>query len=403
MKNYQKALELYKNEDKEINVINCIYQYASISEKMITKAIEGGIEPKHFHSLELGSLFENAVDRTLDNKTLSLIDLPDKYISFDLLDQSSYESDIRDLIELYQKRQVLNNVYKACELLGSGEVEEAKATVGDIFNQEENREKTIQDIDISKIFGNQDSQRGIPSLIKPLDDRKFQFLPGHLYAVGADTGAGKTTLALNMLARQISAGKNVLIFSIEQPMEEIYLRLLTILSGFSEYQIKAGTADQSRVYETDSLIKQHCEIIDTNIITTQIMEMKAKIINKKKPLSLIVVDLWQLIQNNGSSQIERLVSSADGLLALAKNLSIPVIVIAQVDKVSSRMSQLDRNAFSGSKQLSNNSSYVFMLQKGVDEGGRDQTQLEIVKSRKPGHAGTIIPIPIDNRTEAIMI
>lgn len=398
MKKYQEVIAKYYNTAKERNIIMNIYEFGERAEDVLEKALEIGLEPKHFHTIALGQLYENAVERILDGKGISLMDLPQEHIETDLVDYSSFSDDCRDVIDLYNNRETVNSIYRSVMHVENEDIAKAKSEIEKALESEPETHRTIQDIDLMTIWGNPEQNNGIPTGIQPLDVIGVKLLGGHLYAIGADTGAGKTTLALNIMARQVTKGSNVLMYSLEQPTSEIYMRLLTILSGYSENEIRTGTADIQKLQHYDNLLKRHANVIDDSMLTTQAMQMRAKVIHQRNPLAMIVVDLWQLIQNTANSYIERLISSADGLLSMAKQLSLPIITIAQVDKSSSRMSKLDRNAFAGSKQLSNNSSYILMLQKGED----GITQLEIVKSRKPGHAGYIFAIPMDTKSEKIL-
>ncbi len=398
MKKYQEVIAKYYNTAKERNIIMNIYEFGERAEDVLEKALEIGLEPKHFHTIALGQLYENAVERILDGKGISLMDLPQEHIETDLVDYSSFSDDCRDVIDLYNNRETVNSIYRSVMHVENEDIAKAKSEIEKALESEPETHRTIQDIDLMTIWGNPEQNNGIPTGIQPLDVIGVKLLGGHLYAIGADTGAGKTTLALNIMARQVTKGSNVLMYSLEQPTSEIYMRLLTILSGYSENEIRTGTADIQKLQHYDNLLKRHANVIDDSMLTTQAMQMRAKVIHQRNPLAMIVVDLWQLIQNTANSYIERLISSADEPLSMAKQLSLPIITIAHVDKSSSRMSKLDRNAFAGSKQLSNNSSYILMLQKGED----GITQLEIVKSRKPGHAGYIFAIPMDTKSEKIL-
>lgn len=399
MQPYEEILDLYQSTKKEQNIISNIYESSSRSAKIIYDCIDSGLEPMHFHNIDYARLYEQAIDRTLNSESVSLLDLPDNLLGLEVVDYHTVPQDCRDIIELYEQRQILNGVYRSASYLESQEPNKALDELVATIESKPAKKKKLSDISLDDVYNVPLQDNATPFYISKFDKIKLFLLKGHIYSVGADTGAGKTTFTVNLMAKQISKGNNVLMFSLEQPMHEIYMRLLTILSGYSEYDITTGRADRDVLEKVDVAIKRYTHIIDDSLISTQSMTMQAKIIHQRTPLSMIVVDLWQLINNKGNSYLDRLVSSADGLLAMAKQLSVPVIAIAQVDKASSRMGKLDRNAFSGSKQLSNNSSYVFMLQKNDSDG----VELEVVKSRKPGHAGVVIQLPINPTNERLLI
>lgn len=91
----------------------------------------------------------------------------------------------------------------------------------------------------------------LPSGYKSFDERSFGFLPGDLVLIGASTGGGKSTMALNMLNRQYKMGKRVVMASYEMSYNQLHARHMSMLTEIPHDRIRANalTAAERRVYE----------------------------------------------------------------------------------------------------------------------------------------------------------
>lgn len=393
-------LSYQQNENKELGILKAIY--LSAIDDITSKIIELGLEPKHFYSPTYAKLYEKAVDLALDEKSVAPQDLPDELLSafnFEDVDPLNYQQDVVDVIEYYKKRQITGGLLSGLSMIEQDKpTDEVMSVIDKIMLSAPSKYETLTDITFDSLYNNPQGEKGVITGFSSFDDTGVKFLNGQLIAVGADTGAGKTTFVLNIMAHQIKIGNKVLFYSLEQPAREIMIKLLTLLSGFSERQILEGKADKEIVQKWFYIIQQNVFVIYKDGLSIAEIKTRAKIIHSKEKVSLICVDYWQLISGAGENTLEKYVNTADGLLAMALSLNLPVIAIGQVDKNSSRMKDLDRNAFSGSKQLSNNSSYIVMLQKDPEA---PNAIAKIVKSRKPNHYGKTIALKINPYTEKL--
>jgi len=396
----KKLFEVTTNYRKEINVIASIYNSQGERKRdKVMELLELGLEDVHFNNINHKYAYCVAVDKCLDNKLPSLSDLPEPINLgdlFDLYDPFTFLSDAKDLIQLYQLKEKGSKSIEAYNAVIEGRpAQEVDVFLEKALNQNSHKHEE-EEIKVEDYYGVPESQDGVLTGYGSWDRINVRFLPGHIYAVGADTGAGKTTFVINLLARQVAKGNKVLIFSIEQPKQEIYMKFLTLLSGYSETAIRQAKCPREVIEETHEKIQENVIIVHDSSINSMQMTSISKKYCAKDDISVIAVDYWQLSVTNepGTSNFEKLNFSADKLLMMARSINKPVIVIGQVDKASSQMTRLGRNSFSGSKQLSNNSSYVFMIQKEEDETVKSIT-VEIAKSRKPNHRGQSLTLNID--------
>jgi replicative DNA helicase len=389
-----------QNEKKELAVLGAIFLLQDENPMLHYLAI--GLAPDHFYNLKFQEVYEMAVDKAMLDRIPAYQDIPDEILQaydFDSVDYTNYKEDVQDIIALAKQRQDIAAYAAGYSILqGGGTINEALTCIESKTSIIDNKVETLQDISFDQIYNNKVADKGVITGFNSFDNAGVKFLNGQLIAIGADTGAGKTTFLLNIIAHQLKMGNKVLMFSLEQPAKEILDKLLTILSGYAEKAIREGIPPEETIRKWYDVIQKNVFVIFKDGLNISEIKTIAKQYHQVHKLSLIAVDYWQLAQGTGDNALERYVSTADGLLALALSLNIPVISLAQVDKASSRLTNLDRNAFSGSKQLSNNASYIIMLQRDKDT---NQTVAEIVKSRKPNHYGRKVNLKINKLTEKL--
>lgn len=149
----------------------------------------------------------------------------------------------------------------------------------------------------------------VTSGLKSLDSKLMGFLPTEMTILQADAGVGKTNLALNILAHNITNKKNCLFFSLEMSGAEVMSRLANIMhkvdGGFSRGILEGEELDENakRMMEFAnymSSLDNWC-IIDTQQMLTKdadeivAMSMYIKEVKGWDKVDLIVIDYLQYI------------------------------------------------------------------------------------------------------------
>jgi replicative DNA helicase len=179
-----------------------------------------------------------------------------------------------------------------------------------------------------------DAPRGAPWGFSRLDSRIGPMGNGHLIVIGARPAMGKTAFALNLAMNQ--PGRTLFI-SGEQPAEEIALRAMTMRSGVS------GDVIRSRTYADDvpprlaaaaaEMRDKRLEIADFDAPTLGDVFAVARREHFREPLSLIVVDYLQRLKVPGrGARSYEVGDNAQALKTLARQLEVPVVVLAQVNR-----------------------------------------------------------------------
>lgn len=193
--------------------------------------------------------------------------------------------------------------------------------------------------------------RGVPTGFTDLDNILSGLQRSDLIIVGARPSFGKTAFVLD-IARHVAVerGMPVGFFSLEMSREQITDRLIAAEAGIDLWKLRTGKLrdDEFEMIQVafDRLHKSPFFIEDNpspNVI--QIRSMARRLRAEQGQLALIVVDYLQLIQprRNYESMVQQVTEISRGLKGLARELSIPLLVVSQLSRaVDQRESKIPR-------------------------------------------------------------
>jgi len=192
---------------------------------------------------------------------------------------------------------------------------------------------TIADID-ERATGKRRSglQTGMPDF----DALTGGLEPGQLVIVAARPSVGKTAFALNIADQVTQHGHTVAVFSLEMTKRELTQRLIALRTGVSVAAQRSGQLDEaqwSRVSACQGKADgQRLFLIDRQAIGVAYVRAVARKIKRKQGLGLIVVDYLGLMRGEGQNRTQEIGSLSRGLKALAKELHVPIIALAQLNR-----------------------------------------------------------------------
>ncbi len=156
---------------------------------------------------------------------------------------------------------------------------------------------------------------------------------------------GKTALATNIAynaAQHISNRQeksSVAFFSLEMSSEQLSTRILSEQARIRSDDIRRGKVTEeeiNRYIETSRNIYNLPLFIDeTPAITIATLSNRARRIKRLFGLNLIVVDYIQLMRsssNKNEGRVQEISEITQGLKALAKELSVPVLALSQLSR-----------------------------------------------------------------------
>ena len=186
---------------------------------------------------------------------------------------------------------------------------------------------------------------GVPTGLTDLDEKLGGLHKSDLVIIAGRPSMGKTALATNIAyhaAKNIQLkekNSSVAFFSLEMSSEQLSTRILSEQSRIKSNDIRRGKATEeelSRYIETSRDIYELPLYIDeTPAITISTLSNRARRIKRLFGLNLIVVDYIQLMRTNSKkneSRVQEISEITQGLKALAKELSVPVLALSQLSR-----------------------------------------------------------------------
>ncbi len=204
------------------------------------------------------------------------------------------------------------------------------------------REQVMEAIEsIEKLYANRGSITGIATGFSVLDEMTSGLHPAEMIVIAARPSMGKTALAMNIAEHvAIEGRKPVAIFSLEMSAQQLVQRLLCSRARVNSKKVRDGflaERDFSTLTSAASKLADAQMFID-DTAGLNILELRAKArrLKSQHDIQLIVVDYLQLLRSTSrrgqdNRQIE-ISEISGGLKGLAKELSIPVVVLAQLNR-----------------------------------------------------------------------
>jgi replicative DNA helicase len=197
---------------------------------------------------------------------------------------------------------------------------------------------TIEEIENKLARG--DEITGVATGFVELDKLMGGWQRSDLVILAARPGMGKTAFALNCVANAARSGKHVVIFTLEMTQQQLMSRILSSESRVDSSKLVRGDLNEE---EEDRLAQgarqihgmaNSIGIDETAGISLVELRSRCRRYQKEVGLDLVVVDYLQLMSSsNRSDNREREISEISmGLKALAKELNVPVIALAQLNR-----------------------------------------------------------------------
>lgn len=191
-------------------------------------------------------------------------------------------------------------------------------------------------------IGRGDTPTGVPSGFRDIDAVTGGWQASDLIILAARPGMGKTALALNWAVAAARNGHYTAVFSLEMSKNQLIMRLLAAEANIDAAKMRRGnltSAEQDMLMQgMRQLHGLHAKlsIDDTPAITMMELRSRCRRFQREHRLDLIVIDYLQLVGRNVETRYEnreREISEISrSLKALAKELSVPVISLAQLNR-----------------------------------------------------------------------
>ena len=303
-----------------------------------------------------------------------------------------YEGDVETLLDEVEKEILRINESRAQSSTSS-----VKELVG----------KAI--LTVENYFGRQGTLNGVGTGFPDLDRMTDGLHGSEMIVIAARPSMGKTSLAMNIvehvvLEQNLPTG----VFSLEMSAESLVLRMLCSIARVNLRSIREGFMSEADFPKLTSaagrLAKAKLLIDDTAGLSILDLRARARRMHQQHGVKLFVIDYLQLLHSTARRSLDNrqqeIADISSGIKALAKELNVPVIVLAQLnrelEKDKSRKPRLSDLRESGA--IEQDADVVGLLYKpsvGDDEDGAQAEEADglpvnlLIAKQRNGPTGDI--------------
>ncbi|MCF8240842.1 MAG: replicative DNA helicase [Melioribacteraceae bacterium] len=273
-------------------------------------------------------------------------------ISQDISSAANIEYHSRLILEKWILRQIITTSMEMAQ-----QAFEGKEDVFDLLDSVEGRifkiaeeglresyvsmEKAVKDAIeyIEAIHSKKLASFAVPSGFYLLDEMLGGFQKSDLVIIAARPSMGKTAFALSLARNSAIEHKvPIAVFSLEMSTIQLATRLISAESRINAHSIRTGkfkAEEGAKISRTVHKLSQSPIYIDDSPAQT-VLEIRAKArrLKAEKQIGMIIIDYLQLMSSSFRMESrEREISTISrSLKALAKELNIPVLALAQLNR-----------------------------------------------------------------------
>ncbi len=333
--------------------------------------VERGIETAHFHIPAHASIYGVLKDMYDASRPIDLVTLTQELRDRKQLDQSGGAAFVTELftflptaanasfyLEIVEEKATLRDIIRVCtEYAARGYDEQAE--VSTLLDEVETRVLAISQARvrgatasmkdqvmaaihaIEELYVNKGGMTGFATGFDALDKMTDGLHRQEMFVIAARPSMGKTALAMNMAEHvALELKKPVAVFSLEMSSSQLVQRLLCSRARVNLEQVRNGFLAErdfpALTQAASKLAESKIFIDDTAGLSILELRAKARRLKSQHSIEAIFIDYLQLLRSTSrraqdNRQIE-IAEISSGIKALAKELDIPIIVLAQLNR-----------------------------------------------------------------------
>jgi replicative DNA helicase len=229
--------------------------------------------------------------------------------------------------------QLLDEVEKEVLRVNESRVQTNVRGVKDLVNHAINT--------LENFFNRQGQLSGLPTGFADFDKMTDGLKGGEMIVIAARPSMGKTSLAMNIAEHvAIEAKVPVGVFSLEMSSESLVLRMMCSLARVNMRSIRDGFMSESDfpkiMAAAGRLSNSKLFIDDSAGLSILQLRARARRMSQQHGIKLFVIDYLQLLHSTArrsqENRQQEIAEISSGIKALAKELNVPVIVLAQLNR-----------------------------------------------------------------------
>lgn len=286
----------------------------------------------------------------------------------------------------------LNDMAEACSI----EMKDDYVPLGEVGSSSL---ATIREIQLGK------ATPGVSSGFSSLDQIVGPFLAGDYIVIGARPSVGKSQLAFQIAANVAKGGVPVGLFSIEMSEDSVWRRFTTMETGISSLRMNTpgslSADDLERLSAADATIRDIPIYLDCQSRTMSAITMMTKRMVKRNHVGIIIIDYLQLVHMKGNypNRNEEVAEISRMLKSLAKEHSVPVIALSQLNRASTqtmysapKMSELRESG-----AIEQDADVILLLSRDENDPTHNDIRVSVAKNRNGSIGDFDLQIEADTR------
>lgn len=238
---------------------------------------------------------------------------------------------------------------------------------------------------------------GITTGLPSLDDLIMGWEPGTLNILGGRPSHGKSLYGMDF-AHAASKHGAVQVYSLEMTAANLAMRGISSLGGVDYGSMREGKLDDhmqgNMAFALTQIKKMNIYIDDRGGLTVDQLRARARALARKDQPALIVCDYLQLLTGSGNNRNEQVGYVSRSLKAMAKELNVPVLCLAQVNRaVESRPDHRPMSSdLRDSGEIEQDADiimFTYLAEKYDDDTPRKGIGELIVRKQRNGPTGSV--------------
>lgn len=261
---------------------------------------------------------------------------------------------------------------------------------------------------LDSLHRNEQGALGLATGYPDLDKLITGLKPAEMFVLAARPSIGKTAFALNLALNCCMYNEDapVGIFSLEMSASLLVIRLLCSLARVNLGDIREGSLSAGRWQEImecgQKLRSLPIVIDDTSNIDVVELRAKARRMHREHGIKLLVIDYLQLMKaagnNKNATRENEVAYMSSGIKSLAKELEIPIIILAQLNRQAEQPGQQPKlSHLRESGAIEQDADLVALLHRdrGIDGGGTismDAIDAELIIAKHRNGPTGVVPL-----------
>jgi replicative DNA helicase len=341
-------------------------------QEFIAVAIEEKLTAGHFYLPAHSTLFDFLVKLFEEGHEVELVSLVQRLLDKGLLDRVGGPAAITDLYTyapspghfrhhlqhvkdkfvlrsiIQHSNEAIADAYDApdevASLLDKVEAKILAIREGSENNKAPTIKESVEEVflQFQKLVSGEKSAQGLGTGFDELDRMSGGLKPGEMFVIAARPSMGKTSFMMNMVEHMcIDLQKPGMVFSCEMSSIQLVQRLVFSRAKFALSLISRGytpnKGDLQRIQRSClETASAKLFIDDTPGITINELRAKARRKKRDEGIQFIAIDYLQLMKSRTkqaeNSREREIAEISAGIKGLAKELSVPIIILAQLNR-----------------------------------------------------------------------